>query len=101
MTRADIANKISVATGLSKVETETVVEGFIHCVIEALKNNESIEIRGFGTFKVKERNPRSARNPKTGATVELGKRYVPMFKVSKEFKKLVNENLRKVEKSKS
>jgi DNA-binding protein HU-beta len=101
MTRADIANKISVATGLSKVETEAVVEGFIHCVIEALKNNESIEIRGFGTFKVKERSPRTARNPKTGATVELGKRYVPMFKVSKEFKKIVNENLRKVEKSKS
>lgn len=93
MTRADIANKISVATGLSKVETEAVVEGFIHCVIEALKEHESIEIRGFGTFKVKERKPRTARNPKTGAKVELGKRYVPMFKVSKEFKKIVNDNL--------
>jgi DNA-binding protein HU-beta len=95
MTRADIANKISLATGLSKVETEAVVEGFIHCVIEALKNKESIEIRGFGTFKVKERKPRTARNPKTGQKVELGKRYVPMFKVSKEFKKTVNDNLGK------
>src|SRR3970282_1444006 len=93
MTRADIANKISAATGLSKVETEAVVEGFIHCVIEALKNRESIEIRGFGTFKVKERKPRIARNPKTGARVELGKRFVPMFKVSKEFKKAVNDSL--------
>ena len=93
MTRADIAAKIANATGLSKVETETVVEGFILCVIEALKNNESIEIRGFGTFKVKERNPRTARNPKTGAKVDLGKRYVPMFKVSKEFKKSVNDAL--------
>src|SRR4030095_9352342 len=93
MTRADIAAKIANATGLSKVETETVVEGFILCVIEALKENESIEIRGFGTFKVKERNPRTARNPKTGAKVDLGKRYVPMFKVSKEFKKAVNDAL--------
>lgn len=93
MTRADIANKIALATGLSKVETETVVEGFILCVIDALKNKESIEIRGFGTFKIKERKPRVARNPKTGAKVELGKRYVPMFKVSKEFKKTVNDNL--------
>ncbi len=93
MTRADIANKIAIATGLSKVETETVVEGFILCVIDALKNNETIEIRGFGTFKVKERQPRIARNPKTGAQVELDKRFVPMFKVSKEFKKTVNESL--------
>jgi DNA-binding protein HU-beta len=94
MTRADISNKIALATGLSKVETETVVEGFILCVIDALKNKESIEIRGFGTFKVKERKPRTARNPKTGAKVELGKRYIPMFKVSKEFKKIVNDNLK-------
>lgn len=93
MTRADIANKIANATGLSKVETETVVEGFILCVIDALKEQESIEIRGFGTFKVKERNPRIARNPKTGAKVELGRRFVPMFKVSKEFKKSVNDSL--------
>jgi DNA-binding protein HU-beta len=95
MTRSDIANKIALATGLSKVETDTVVEGFILCVIDALKNSESIEIRGFGTFKVKERKPRTARNPKTGAKVELDRRFVPMFKVSKEFKKVVNENLTK------
>ena len=93
MTRADIANKIANATGLSKVETETVVEGFILCVINALKEQESIEIRGFGTFKVKERKPRIARYPKTGAKVELGRRFVPMFKVSKEFKKAVNDSL--------
>jgi len=93
MTRADIANKIALATGLSKVETETVVEGFIICVIDALKNSETIEIRGFGTFKVKERKPRTARNPKSGEKVELGKRYVPIFKVSKEFKKTVNDSL--------
>lgn len=93
MTRADIANKIANATGLSKVETETVVEGFIMCVIDALKEQESIEIRGFGTFKVKERKPRIARNPKTGAKVELGRRFVPMFNVSKEFKKAVNDAL--------
>jgi DNA-binding protein HU-beta len=93
MTRADIANKIALATGLSKVETETVVEGFILCVIDALRNNETIEIRGFGTFKVKERKPRIARNPKSGEKVELGKRFVPIFKVSKEFKRSVNDSL--------
>jgi DNA-binding protein HU-beta len=100
MTRADIAAKIANATGLSKVETETVVEGFILCIIDALKEQENIEIRGFGTFKVKERQPRSARNPKTGEKVELGRRFVPMFKVSKEFKKAVNEALLKKNKKK-
>lgn len=93
MTRADIANKIALATGFSKVETETVVEGFISCIIDALRGDETIEIRGFGTFKVKERKPRIARNPKSGEKVELGKRFVPMFKVSKEFKKVVNDSL--------
>ena len=93
MTRAQIAAKISEATGLSKKETEIVVEGFISCVIEALKNNETIEIRGFGTFKNNEKEPRIARNPKTGEQIHLGKRFIPMFKVSKEFKKVVQETL--------
>ena len=93
MTRAQIAAKISEATGLSKKETEIVVEGFISCVIEALRNNETIEIRGFGTFKNNVKEPRIARNPKTGEQIQLGKRYIPMFKVSKEFKKVVQETL--------
>ncbi|HEX2787883.1 MAG TPA: HU family DNA-binding protein [Ignavibacteria bacterium] len=95
MTRAQIAAKISEATGLSKKETEIVVEGFISCVIESLRNNESIEIRGFGTFKNNVKEPREARNPKTGEKVHLSKRYIPYFKVSKEFKKTVQESLEK------
>ena len=94
MTRAQIAAKISEATGLSKKETEIVVEGFISCVIEALKENETIEIRGFGTFKNNIKEPRIARNPKTGEKIQLGKRFIPMFKVSKEFKKVVQDSLK-------
>jgi DNA-binding protein HU-beta len=95
MTRAQIAAKISEATGLSKRETEIVVEGFISCVIDALRDNETIEIRGFGTFKNNVKEPRIARNPKTGEKIQLGKRFIPHFKVSKEFKKIVQENLGK------
>jgi integration host factor subunit beta len=87
MTRAQIAAKISEATGLSKKETEIVVEGFISCIIECLKENGNIEIRGFGTFKNNVKEPRTARNPRTGESISLGKRFIPMFKVSKEFKK--------------
>lgn len=93
MTRAQIAAKISEATGLSKKETEIVVEGFISCIIESLQNNESVEIRGFGTFKNNVKNPRIARNPKTGERISLSKRFIPMFKVSKEFKKIVQDSL--------
>lgn len=94
MTRADIAAKISEATGLSKKETEIVVEGFISCVIECLQKNDRIEIRGFGTFKNNVKEPREARNPKTGEKVNLGKRYIPTFKVSKDLKKIVQESLK-------
>lgn len=93
MTRAQIAAKISEATGISKKETEIIIEGFISTIIECLKENDSIEIRGFGTFKNVVREPRKARNPKTGETIELKKRYIPKFKVSKEFKKIVQDSL--------
>jgi nucleoid DNA-binding protein len=93
MTRAQIAAKISEATGISKKETEIIIEGFISTIIECLSKNDSIEIRGFGTFKNVVRDPRKARNPKTGETIDLKKRYIPKFKVSKEFKKIVQESL--------
>ncbi|MDZ4712118.1 MAG: HU family DNA-binding protein [bacterium] len=95
MTRAKIAATISEATGLSKKETEIVVEGFIKCIIDSLKRNESVEIRGFGTYKNNIKHPRIARNPKTGEKISLGKRFIPVFKVSKDFKKAVQEELTK------
>ncbi|MBN1634119.1 MAG: integration host factor subunit beta [Ignavibacteria bacterium] len=93
MTKAQIISKISESTGISKKETEIVVEGFISVIIDCMKRNDSIEIRGFGTFKNKIRNPRMARNPKTGEVIKLKKRFIPFFKISKEFKKLVLDSL--------
>ncbi|MFA7361892.1 MAG: HU family DNA-binding protein [Candidatus Kapaibacterium sp.] len=95
MTRAQIASQISDATGISKKEAEIVIEGFISVVIDSLSKNESVEIRGFGTFKNVVREPMKARNPKTGETIQLGKRFIPKFKVSKEFKTIVQESLTK------
>lgn len=93
MTKSQIVAKISDATGISKKETEIIVEGFIGVIIECLKSNDSIEIRGFGTFKNKIRDARVARNPRTGESIELNKRYIPYFKISKEFKKIVMDSL--------
>lgn len=94
MTKADLINKIADATGLTKLETEAVVEGFIVAVIDALKHGEHVEIRGFGSFRVKERAARKARNPQTGEEIQVPKRMVPVFKVSKEFVRTVDQALK-------
>ncbi|TAK57481.1 MAG: integration host factor subunit beta [Bacteroidetes bacterium] len=95
MTKADIVDHIAAGTGLTKVETEAVVDGFIQTVIEALKEGKNIEIRGFGSFKTKKRKGRVARNPRTGEQVMVDEHFVPIFKVSKELKGMVNQNLMK------
>ena len=95
MTKADIVDIIASGTGLTKVETEAVVDGFIQTVIASLRDGKNIEIRGFGSFKVKKRKGRMARNPRTGEQVPVEDHYVPIFKVSKELKAVVNDNLKK------
>ena len=95
MTKADIVDVIASATGITKVETEAVVDGFIMTVIKTMKEGKNIEIRGFGSFKVKKRKSRIAHNPYTGEQVVVNEHFVPTFKVSKEMKHIVNENLKK------
>ncbi len=90
MTKADIVDRVAAGTGLTKLETEAIIEGFFSTVIDALKNGHGIEIRGFGSYKVKKKNPRNARNPKTGEKVFVEEHYVPTFKFSKEFKEIVD-----------
>lgn len=97
MTKTNIIDIITEGTGLTKLETEAVIEGFFNSVIEALRNGEGIEIRGFGTYKVKHKKERDARNPKTGEKVHVPAHYVPVFKFSKDFKKLVDEGMKQKE----
>src|SRR5690625_2388929 len=93
MTKADIVDVIASSTGLTKVETEAVVNGFMETVIDAMKKGEHIELRGFGSFKVVKRAPRVARNPKTNEEITVPEKYVPVFKVSKDFKESVNASV--------
>ncbi len=95
MTKADIVDIIAEATGLTKVETETVIDGFLSTIKNSLTEGERVEFRGFGSFSVKKRMPKKARNPGTGEVVYLPERYVPVFKASKLLKKIVTENLTK------
>ncbi|MCC5933074.1 MAG: integration host factor subunit beta [Candidatus Cyclonatronum sp.] len=94
MTKADIVDIITESTGISKAETEAVVNGFLDTVIASLKEGKNIELRGFGSFKVVKRAQRVARNPKTNEEVIVPEQYVPVLKVSKEFKREVSGNMR-------
>ncbi len=94
MTKADIVDKIASGTGLTKLETEAIIEGFFKTVIDALRAGKGIEIRGFGTYKVKKKRARQARNPKTGEQVFVPEHYVPTFKFSREFKELVDKGMK-------
>ena len=93
MTKADIIDEVASATGLTKVETEAVLEGVIQSVITSLSNGERVDIRGFGSFVVKKRSARDAHNPATREVVKLKERFVPTFKVSKLLKDKVNKSL--------
>ncbi len=94
MTKADIVDRVAEGTGLTKLETEAIIEGFLKTVIDALKEGNGIEIRGFGSYRVKKKNARQARNPKTGEQVMVPEHYVPAFKFSKDFKDIVNQGLK-------
>lgn len=93
MTKADIVDVIASSTGLTKVETEAVVNGFMETVIDAMERGKHIELRGFGTFKVVKRAQRVARNPKTNEEVIVPEQYVPVLKMSKDFKESVNDSM--------
>jgi nucleoid DNA-binding protein len=94
ITKAHIVDEIAQSTGLTKTETKAVVNGVLSNIITAIADGKRIELRGFGVFKSKERKPRPARNPKTGEIVQLGKRFVPMFKPSPELYNKVNESMK-------
>jgi len=91
MTKADIVDRIAKGTGLTKIETKAVVEGFMSTVQEAMKEGKRIELRGFGVFEVEHRAPRTGRNPQTNEPVPIDERYEPVFRPSKKFKEAVDE----------
>jgi len=93
MTKADIVDRVAAGTGLTKLETEAIIEGFFKTVIEALKDGKGIEIRGFGSYRVKKKNSRQARNPKSGEQVFVPEHFVPTFKFSKDFKEMDNRGM--------
>ncbi len=92
MTKADLVRIVSTDTGIIRKDVSIAVDAFLEAIKDSLKDGKHIEIRGFGTFKLKKRKPRIGRNPKTDEKVEIPARIVPTFKFSKELKKEINES---------
>ena len=91
LTKADLIEEVLRITELPRKESETIVETIFDSIIAALQKGEKIEIRGFGSFRTRQRRGRVGRNPKTGAKVEVPPKKIPFFKPSKELKDFVNE----------
>src|SRR4051795_1724369 len=90
MTKAELVEEVSRVSDLTKKHSELIVETVFRSIIEALQRGEKIELRGFGSFRLRQREPRKGRNPKTGDKVDVPPKKVPYFKPGKELKELIN-----------
>src|SRR5579864_4139132 len=90
MTKADLIEEVSRVVEMTRKESEVIVEAIFDSIVRSLRNGDKIEIRGFGSFRTRQRQARVGRNPKTGERVEVPAKKIPYFKPSKELKDVVN-----------
>lgn len=91
MTKADLVERVASEAEMTKKDAEQLVEIIFESIIDSLNNGEKIELRGFGSFRVRERNERQGRNPKTGEAVKIPAKRVAYFKPGKELKDIINK----------
>lgn len=89
MNKASLVEKVHEVLGGTKVQAEQVVDTVFNSITESLKKGEEVSVAGFGIFSAKERAARTARNPKTGETVQVPAMTVPKFKAAKALKDAV------------
>ncbi len=92
MTKAELIKKVAEQINLTKKQTEVIVNTVFHSITDSLAGGDKVELRGFGSFRIRERNPRIGRNPKSGEKVEVPAKKVPFFKAGKELREQVDEN---------
>ena len=90
LTKADLVEEVCRVTELPRKESERIVETVFESISQALKQDDKIEIRGFGSFRTRQRRGRIGRNPKTGEKVEVPPKRIPYFKPSRELREFVN-----------
>ncbi len=92
MTKAELIEEVSRVVEMTRKDSEVIVEAIFDSIVRSLRTGDKIEIRGFGSFRTRQRQPRVGRNPKTGTRVEVPSKRIPYFKPSKELKDLVNNS---------
>jgi integration host factor subunit beta len=90
VTKADLVEEVVRVSELSKKQAEAIVNTVFLAIVEALRHDDKIELRGFGSFRVRKRRSRQGRNPKTGDRVDVPAKRIPYFKPGKELKDLIN-----------
>ena len=90
MTKADLINIVAKRLDITQVQSGIIVEAALRSVVNALQSGQEVEIRGFGSFRFRNRAPRKGRNPKTGEKVDVPPKRIPYFKMGKELKALLN-----------
>jgi integration host factor subunit beta len=90
MTKADLIEEVSRVVEVTRKESEVIVETIFDSVVKSLRNREKVEIRGFGSFRTRERKGRVGRNPKSGERVVVPPKTIPFFKPSKELRDVIN-----------
>lgn len=90
MTKAQLIEEVARAAELSRKHAELIIDIFFQSIVTALEHGEKIELRGFGSFRIRKRNARQGRNPKTGDTVSVPAKRIPYFKPGRELKELLN-----------
>ena len=94
MTKAELVERVANQINLTKKQTEVVVNTVFSSITESLAEGKKVELRGFGSFRIRQRNARIGRNPKSGRKVEVPSKKVPFFKAGKELRQLVDNNLK-------
>lgn len=92
MTKADLVERVAAEAEMTKKDAEQLVEIIFESITNTLNKGEKIELRGFGSFRVRQRNSRMGRNPKTGAAVSIPAKRVAYFRPGKELKELINNS---------
>lgn len=90
MTKAELVDEVARVVQLTKKQAETIVNIVFDSIVDSLRAGEKIELRGFGSFRLRSRKSRTGRNPKTGEKVEVPSKKIPYFKPGKELKELIN-----------
>jgi integration host factor subunit beta len=90
MTKADLVERVADRIKLTKKQTELIVNTLFTSITDALTHGDKVELRGFGSFRVRQRHSRDGRNPKTGQSVHIPPKKVPFFKAGKELREMVD-----------